>query len=315
MAGEQPKRPRRRKSSAQVKTTGQAISDIESMLGNQPVLVYIQDVAIGPWDVLPIFSLLSEIGKVDTLNLIIDCDGGYADDAYKIASVLREYCKHLVVIVPFKAKSAATILSLAGDKILMSPLAELGPCDPMINVDESLVTPAGIPVRTPVVEEDSPRRKKRQINALALRDFLEISGILQKNDRDEVIGYDCDKLLPFCEKGILNPWLLGDFERSIKQSHQWAENLLKRYMFKDDIDSDNTVTEIAQKLTEGYYYHGYPLGRREAQELKLKVEDMPDNLWASTSELMAAYDIMKKEQNLITIIETSRSYRINKRPE
>jgi len=317
MVNKQPRKPKNKKARPQAKTTGQAIKDIEQALGGQPVLVYIQDIAIGPWDVMPIFSLLSEVGKVDTLNLIIDSDGGFADDAYKIASVLREYCDHLVVIVPFKAKSAATILSLAGDRILMSPLAELGPCDPMIRVDESLVTPTGVPIKAPMEEEDEggQRRRKRQINALTLRDFLEASGILKKNDKEGYVGYDCEKLIPFCEKGILNPWLLGDFERSIKQSLQWAENLLKRYMFKDDDDSDNTVTEIAKKLTEGYYHHGYPINRREAQELKLKVEDMPDDLWAITSELMAAYDVMKKEQDLTSIIETSKSYRVQKRPE
>lgn len=305
-----------KKASVEPKTTSQAIKEIEVMLGNQTVIVYIQDLAIGPWDVIPIFSLLSEIGKVDTINLIIDCGGGYADDAYKIASVIHEFCEHLIILVPFKAKSAATVLSLSGEKIIMSLLAELGPCDPMINVDESLVTPTGIPVRLPEEEEDSSkRRRKRQINALALRDFLEISGILQKNEKGEVTGYDCGKLIPFCEKGILNPWLLGDFERSFKQSRQWSENLLKRYMFKNDADSDNIVSEIAYKLSEGYYYHGYPIGRREAEELNLKVEDMPDNLWDKISELMSAYDVMKKEQNLQTIIETSRSYRVDKRPE
>ncbi|MFC1972666.1 hypothetical protein ACFLVE_04615 [Chloroflexota bacterium] len=86
-------------------------------------------------------------------------------------------------------------------------------------------------------------------------------------------------------------------------------------MFKGNTESDSIVAEIAHKLTEGYYYHGYPISRREAQELGLQVEDIPDALWGSISELMAAYDIMKKEQNLISIIETTRSYRISKRPD
>jgi hypothetical protein len=297
-----------------VKTTAQAIGDIEKSLDNQTVLVYIQDASIGPWDVLPIFSLLAEIGKVETLNLVIDSNGGFSDDAYKIATVIHEFCNTLNVMVPFKAKSAATILSLAANTIIMSPLAELGPCDPMINVDEALVKPTGLPIRLPSEEESTGKgRKQRQINALALRDFLDISGILQKDKEGKVTGYDCDKLLPFCEKGVLNPWLLGDFERSFKQASQWVENLLTLYMFKGNKEKLSRVPEIAHKLTEGYYHHGYPIGRREARDLGLEVIDMPDELWKSTSQLMAAYDVMKNEQDLYTIIETSRSYKIQKR--
>jgi hypothetical protein len=110
----------------------------------------------------------------------------------------------------------------------------------------------------------------------------------------------------------LNPWLLGDFERSFKQACQFAENLLRRYMFKDDPGKLKLVPVITHKLTEGYYYHGYPISRREAQEMGLNVIDMPQTLWEQTSELMSAYDDMKQEQNICTIIETSASYHIDK---
>jgi hypothetical protein len=304
-----------KKSDTPVKTTGQAIAELEKALHDQRLLVYIQDWMIGPWDIPRIFGLLSGVGKVDNLNLIIDSRGGYPDDAYKIADVIHEFCKSLTVIVPVKAKSAATLLSLAGHQIQMGPLSELGPCDPMIYVDESLITPTAVPFRppeTPATDEDKSKQKKRQMNALALRDFLEAAGILIKNGDGKVSGYNCEKLVPFCEKGILNPWLLGDFERSFKQSYQFVENLLRRYMFKGDVEKLKRIPEIAHKLTEGYFLHDYPISRREAQEMGLNVIDMPDELWKQITELMTAYDIMKKEQKLCTIIETSSSYVVDK---
>jgi len=314
------KRPRKRRKapSEPTITTAQAIDNLEEFLGGETILVYIQDLTIGPWDVMPIFSLLSEIGKVEKLNLILQSPGGYADDAYKIANLIHEFCEYLTVIIPLRAKSAATILSLAGDQILMSALSELGPCDPMIRVDASIVTPTSLPIKPPAeeeTEEGDRERKKRQINALTLRDFLEAAGILQTDAQGQVRGYDCEKLLPFCEKGVLNPWLLGDFERSFKQSYQFTKNLLTRYMFKSVPDALDKASEIARKLTEGYYYHDYPISRREAQELGLTVNDMESDLQNQIGELMAAYDIMKQEQRLRTIIETSRSYRIFKWPD
>jgi hypothetical protein len=309
------KAERKTKAETAKKTTGEAITELEEILDGQRLLVYIQDWVIGPWDVVPIFSLLSEIGKVNNLNLLIDSRGGYPDDAYKIADVIHEFCESLTVIVPFRAKSAATLLSLAGKQILMRPLSELGPCDPMIYVDESLITPTGVPVKSPEsseTEEGRSRSRRRQMNALALRDFLEVAGILKRNEEGEITGYDCEKLIPYCEKGVLNPWLLGDFERSFKQSYQFVENLLRRYMFRDNPNKLAKIPGIAHKLAEGYFYHEYPISRREAQEMGLNVIDMPDKLQEQANDLLAAYNTMKKEQKLCTIIETSNSYHIDK---
>lgn len=309
---QRPKKRRTRRTDFPTKTTSEAIADIEKALNNNRVIVYIADRSIGPWDVLPMFTQLSDIGKVSELNLILDSYGGFSDDAYKIADVLHEFCDSLTIIVPIKAKSAGTLLSLAGQKILMGPISELGPCDPMISVDEWLITPTGLPMRPPETEEGRTKQKKRQMNALALRDFLEVAGILIKDGDGNITGYDSPKLIPFFEKGILNPWLLGDFERSFKQACQFVENLLRRYMFKDNPEKLSLVPDITHKLAEGYYYHGYPISRREAQEMGLNVFDMPLELWEQTSQLMAAYDVMKKDQNLCTIIETSSSFHIDK---
>lgn len=117
----------KKKAHIPTKPASEAIRDIERSLGNGSVLIYIQDLAIGTWDVIPIFSQLSHLGKVSNLNLILDSIASYPDDAYKIANVMHEFCDSLTVIIPFKAKSAATLLSLAGQTIVMGPLSELGP--------------------------------------------------------------------------------------------------------------------------------------------------------------------------------------------
>jgi membrane-bound ClpP family serine protease len=201
---EKTKKPRLKKNNIPIKSTAEAIGDIENALGNEPVVIYIADRSIGPWDVLPMFTQLSNkfsnTGKVNNLNLILDSGGGFPDDAYKIADIIHEFCDTLTVIVPLKAKSAATLLSLAGKKILMGPISELGPCDPMIGVDESLLTPSGIPVRPIGDEEIRTKKKTKQMNALALRDFLEAAGILIRDDEGKITGYHCEKLLPFLKR-------------------------------------------------------------------------------------------------------------------
>ncbi|MDA2911825.1 hypothetical protein MYX04_12965, partial [Nitrospiraceae bacterium AH_259_D15_M11_P09] len=67
------------------------------------------------------------------LIIILDSSGGDIDSAYNLASLLREVGNtYLEFVVPRWAKSAATLLCCAGDKITMTPIAELGPMDPQI---------------------------------------------------------------------------------------------------------------------------------------------------------------------------------------
>lgn len=267
------------------------------------ILVYTSRGFLGTWDVLPVYQRLRKIGHLDTLYLIIQSLGGYDDGAYKLADVVHEFCDKLIVLVPTYAKSAATTWALGGNLILMGPTSELGPTDPMIDIDPRLVTP----VSPALAEAKEPGT--RTVNVQILRDFLESAGVIKSGSGE--IHYDAKALIPWMEKKILNPWLLGQFERSIKASKQYGTNLLKRYMFADDEQMQRKAEQIAKQLCEGYFAHDYPLARRELQSLGLKVCDMPDSLWASTSELMGSYDQMLQEQNIRTLIETSSDHYVS----
>jgi hypothetical protein len=113
-------------------------------------------------------------------------------------------------------------------------------------------------------------------------------------------------------KGILNPFLLGDFERSGKVAIHYAETLLADYMFKGKANAATLAHETAHHLCEGYYDHSYPIGRKEAREvLHLTVDDIPPNIWAPLSELMQAYDKMMEDQDIASIIETSDAFKVD----
>ena len=89
----------------------------------------------------PLFfnEILESVGGTERLDLIIDSPGGEANIAEKLAVMCRSFCKEFRVVVPNFAKSAATMIALASDKILMGYLSEIGPIDPQIRV----VAPGG----------------------------------------------------------------------------------------------------------------------------------------------------------------------------
>jgi hypothetical protein len=91
-------------------------------------------------DVFIIENLLSIPSTRKDLVLILHSGGGFSLSAERIIDVCRNYCTQkndgskFFVIVPKKAKSAATIVALGSDKVYLRDTAELGPVDPQFIV-------------------------------------------------------------------------------------------------------------------------------------------------------------------------------------
>lgn len=70
------------------------------------------------------------------ITLILDAPGGDGLAAERIIEICRSFCSAkgavFETIVPARSKSAATMVCLGSDQIVMSPTSELGPIDPQI---------------------------------------------------------------------------------------------------------------------------------------------------------------------------------------
>lgn len=87
--------------------------------------------SIGMADAAPIGSMLDAIGSCDNLDLMLNSHGGSGETAEKLIEMCRAHCRReFRVIVPNYAKSAATLIGLGTDQIVMGYLSELGPIDP-----------------------------------------------------------------------------------------------------------------------------------------------------------------------------------------
>src|SRR5829696_2620772 len=82
------------------------------------------------------FSARSDLRKIrgegKRIALIIDSLGGDAKSAYQLATLFRRYCGGFVAVVPRYAKSAASLLTIGADEIILGRCAELGPLDTQI---------------------------------------------------------------------------------------------------------------------------------------------------------------------------------------
>ncbi len=185
------------------------------------------------------------------LDILIESPGGLGTVAESIADMLRLRFKSVRFVIPNMAKSAATILCLSGDEILMNEQSELGPIDPQI------------PQRMPNGEiRYSPA-------FLIIKQF---ESLLQTSIADPDAGAI---LAPYLQ--MYFPSFLQVCFNAIEFSKKVAEELLKKYMFSDLSDKVKRASEVSKHLSDfkNFLDHGRSLNIEYAKEvLKLKVYDL-----------------------------------------
>src|SRR4051812_22240322 len=118
--------------------TQPVIERLSALLG-EPVFTYWNSTkgAICQNDVAGLYALVRSTGKLERLSLFIKSDGGSGQAALRMVNLLRRYVKHLTVLAPLECQSAATMLALGADRIIMGPLAHLSAVDTSLTHDLS----------------------------------------------------------------------------------------------------------------------------------------------------------------------------------
>lgn len=84
-------------------------------------------------DVHGFMEACSSIGEKE-LDLVLHSPGGSAEAAEQIVEYLRARFSYIRALIPLQAKSAATMIALGCDEIVLGEHSELGPIDPQILV-------------------------------------------------------------------------------------------------------------------------------------------------------------------------------------
>src|SRR5438552_2968588 len=84
-------------------------------------------------DAIPKFRRhLEAIGEVDSISLFLYTRGGDTNVPWRLINLLREYCNKLTVLVPFRAHSSGTLISMGADEIVLGKMGELTSIDPSV---------------------------------------------------------------------------------------------------------------------------------------------------------------------------------------
>lgn len=239
------------------------LAELEALRGN-PVIVFASAIEDDTARIL--YECLRTRGRSDRLDLVLASPGGLVTAARQVALLLREYTRHLTILVPYRARSAGTLLCLCADELILGPMAELGPID-------SHVASAGAP------PPDSPG----MISAEDIRAFRQMAedwfGVAREEDRLQVLALVAQRIFPTS---------LSSFYRFDKLSRQIAYELLGYQL--PDAEGD-ARRRIVDQLVGGYHGHDYVLSRDEVRDLGLRARSASpreeDVLWGLIRECRA----------------------------
>jgi len=257
-------RPAATKPPMLIERTQPVLDKLSTLLG-EPVITYwiSSKGSICQSDVASLYALLRNMGSIDRLSLFVKSDGGSGQAALRMVNLLRRYVRHLTVLAPLECQSAATMLALGADKILMGPLAHLSAVDTSLTHDLS------------PIDRDNDRV------SVSNDELLRVIRLWTEQAKDSTTN-PYEALFPY-----VHPLVIGAVDRSSALSTRICEEILSYHM-----SDKERAREISNNLNAGYPSHNYPITLREAKRIGLNVEPMEDNVNAQLFELNEIYSEM-----------------------
>ena len=262
-------RPAAAKPPMLIERTQPVLERLSNILG-EPVITYwiSSKGSICQSDVASLYALLRNVGSIDRLSLFVKSDGGSGQASLRMVNLLRRYVKHLTVLAPLECQSAATMLALGADKILMGPLAHLSAVDTSLTHDLS------------PIDRDNDRV------SVSNDELLRVIRLWSEQAKDSTTN-PYAALFPY-----VHPLVIGAVDRSSALSTRICEEILSYHM-----DDEERAREISNNLNSGYPSHNYPITLREAKRIGLNVEPMDDGVNALLFELNEIYSEMGQSAN------------------
>jgi membrane-bound ClpP family serine protease len=172
------------------------------------------------------------------LYLLIHSPGGYVNSAYIIASVLRETFNSIIAFVPHIAASAATLLAISCNEIVMGDISQLSPIDPYYREDDKVIFATSVLNAFRNLDDYFKTRKVEE----ASYPYKHFADMLTPEDFDRAV-------------------------RMISMVERYASELLQKAGYKDE-----EITRIVEELVQRATLHEEIIRYNRAKEIGLKVK-------------------------------------------
>lgn len=198
-------------------------------------------------DALP--SIIDQLDKLPknakAIDLMIVSFGGDPMVAWRIMSLVRQRVTKVSVLIPQSAYSAATLLAIGANEIVMHPNGHLGPVDMQI------------------------RTQAKRFSTEDISAFIEFV-------REELKIKEEDQVRPLFEKMCdeIGSLAIGFTARNSKLAIDLGERLLALHL-KNGANG-KTLRKMVEEMSKKFHSHSYPVNRDEAIEIGLPVNKKRD---------------------------------------
>ncbi len=227
--------------------TQHIISQLQEKIGSR-VLTYWNSHhgSICANDLVALFDILQRLGgNGERINIFLKSDGGDGESSLRIVNLIRQYFNYIVMLTPLECASAATMIALGADEILMGPLAYLTAIDTSLTHD---LSPLDRDNRRVSVSQDELTR--------IISVWEQKSKEHHPNPYSDIFQY-------------IHPLVVGAIDRASSLSIRICKEILLYHIQEED-----RAESISKHLNSDYPSHSYPITWREAKRLGLNVHEL-----------------------------------------
>ncbi|WP_346320780.1 hypothetical protein [Chitinophaga sp. YIM B06452] len=202
-----------------------------------------------------VMKLKTEHADVEEIDVVVHSPGGLPDDAYRIIRTLRSNFKTVNIVVPFWAKSAATLMALGGSTIILDEAGELGPLD--VQLGKAREDGPEFDRESALNDEYSLKRIEQRYREVYEAMYIRLYEHKKINlSKTEMSRQLLDNLTKFYEPLMkqIDPYKLGDKRRKLDIGHQYGTRILSQYHPRID---QSTIRTVVDYLVHGCPDHGY----------------------------------------------------------
>ncbi len=264
-------------------------------LRQHPCLLFVSSTIQGS-DVVTLRKALRD-SQGEHLDAIVASPGGDVGAAYLVARELRRRFARLTVYVPLQAKSAAILLCLAAEELVLGPLGELGPLDQQYDAKQQ----ADFPLSTSRLV---PFRALEQLQRVAAGTYDELVGrILEKSGMRPFEA--CSKAAELTSSlygplfAQVDPARIAECARGLELGMEYALRLLRRY--RPELEGKQGK-KIVHTLVHAYPSHGFIIDFEELAELGLPVRPPEEVEFPFVDDLALALVEFGTEADLIELV-------------
>jgi hypothetical protein len=187
------------------------------------------------------------------IDLFIYSNGGDSTVGWSLPNLIREYTEDFSVIIPFRAFSCATSISLGANRVIMTKMGTLGPIDPTVMNEFN-----------PIINGQRAGISVEDVNGY-ISLVKEKFGIRRQKELAQLF----DKL-----PADVKPLALGNVYRHYQKSRDDARKLLSLHL--DHKKDKKKIDKIISTLVEKLYFHGHHINREEAKNIGFDIVKSED---------------------------------------